>query len=130
MTKVIIMGHGGYGSAFERSLKMLVGELEGFSFVDFNEEDDLSILKNKINEAIKEVNGEEILFCADLTGGSPFNVAAMMCTDNPNYVCVAGLNTTSYAEISFNLDMTVKELAKLAIDTAKASVNSFPPIEE
>lgn len=37
MSKVIVTGHGGYATAMRRNLAMLVGELEGFYFVDFNE---------------------------------------------------------------------------------------------
>ena len=37
MTDVIVIGHGGYGTAMKNNLGMLVGELEGFySEVSFN----------------------------------------------------------------------------------------------
>lgn len=46
MSKVIVTGHGGYATRHAcRNLAMLVGELEGFYFVDFNEEDSLDTFK-------------------------------------------------------------------------------------
>ena len=32
MTKVIILGHGGYGSAMKRNLAMLIGEMEDYYY--------------------------------------------------------------------------------------------------
>ena len=51
MTKVIVLGHGGYGTAIKNNLGMLMGELEGFFYIDFNPGDDLNVLdgKNKRN---------------------------------------------------------------------------------
>ena len=46
MSKVVVMGHGGYATAMKRNLAMLVGEMEDFYYIDFNEEDSLDILQS------------------------------------------------------------------------------------
>lgn len=75
MSKVIVTGHGGYGTAMKRNLGMLVGEMAGFYFVDFNENDSLDDLQKKLGEVLGGLPGEDILFACDLTGGSPFRTA-------------------------------------------------------
>ena len=39
MCKLIIAGHGSYGTSIRRSLHMIFGETEGIFFIDFTEED-------------------------------------------------------------------------------------------
>lgn len=73
MSKVIVTGHGGYATAMRRNLAMLGGELEGFYFVDFNEEDSLDILQDHLDQVLAQFSPEEeVLFACDLAGGSPF----------------------------------------------------------
>lgn len=129
MTKVIILGHGGYGSAMKRNLAMLIGEMEDYYYIDFNEQDDLSILQGKIGEALSKAEGCDVLFCCDVAGGSPFREAASICAEHPNYCCVAGVNTSAYTELSFNLELTASELADMAIEVAKATMLRFPEAE-
>lgn len=130
MTKVVVLGHGGYGSAIQRNLKMLIGDLEDYYYIDFNEQDDLDILKQKIGETLAQIGENDVLFCCDLAGGSPFREAAMICAEKSNFCCVAGLNTSAYTEMSFNLEMSPFELADLAVEVAKESILRFPPAEE
>ena len=66
MSKVIVTGHGGYATAMRRNLAMLVGELEGFYFVDFNEEDSLDILQDHLDQVLAQFSPEEeVLFSGD-----------------------------------------------------------------
>lgn len=129
MSKVIVTGHGGYATAMKRNLGMLVGEMAGFYFVDFNENDSLDDLQKKLGEVLDGLPGEDILFACDLTGGSPFRTAAMMCMEHPRWAVVAGVNTSAYSEMSFNLELPPAELAKLACDVARETIMMFPAQE-
>lgn len=130
MTHVIISGHGGYATAMKRNLAMLVGELEGFHYVDFNEEDSLDILRARLDEVLSCIDDADILFACDLAGGSPFRTAATLCVEHPGWAVVAGLNTSAYSEMSFNLDMRPQELAEMACDVAKDTIMVFPEKEQ
>ncbi len=122
MTKVIVLGHGGYGTMIKNNLSMLVGEVEGFYFIDFNIGDDLDDLKHKIIEMVKIVGEEPILFACDLTGGSPFREACLIASENTKYAVVSGLNTAGYSEIAYNLELVPKELADLGVLSSKESM--------
>jgi len=127
VTKVIVMGHGGYGTAMKRNLGMLMGELEGFYFLDFNENDSLDDLREKMDEVLEETGGEDILFACDVAGGSPFRTAAERCLQHPDWAVVAGINTSAYSEVSFNLELPVRELARMAAEVTRDTVLIFPP---
>jgi len=129
MSNVIVMGHGGYGTAMRRSLAMLVGELEGFYFLDFNETDSLDDLNRQIDGVLSEIGEEGVLFACDVAGGSPFRTAAERCVQHPDWAVVAGINTSAYSEISFNLELPVQELAKMAVEVARDTILMFPSEE-
>lgn len=129
MTKVIVTGHGGYASAMRRNLGMLVGELEGFFFVDFNEADSLEILQSQLDQALAQVGDDQVLFACDLAGGSPFRTVAVICSAHPDWAVVAGINTSAYSEISFNLELSAYELAELARDVTQQTILIYPPKE-
>lgn len=128
MTHMIVIGHGGFGTAIQRTLAMLMGDQPGVLYVDFNKEDDLEILKKKISDAVAQCDGE-ILFACDLAGGSPFRQCAMLCVDNPQYRAVAGLNISAFAELVVNLDLGVEALTQLGVDTTRETVARFPEKE-
>lgn len=126
MTKVIVTGHAGYGTAMKRNINMLVGEVPDFLFVDFDEDDDLELLRTRFSSALKEAGDCDILFACDLSGGSPFREAALLCTQHTNYAVVAGLNTSAYTDMSFSLELSPAELARQAADVARSSISIFP----
>lgn len=125
MTKVIVLGHGGYGTAVKMNLAMLLGDLEGFSYIDFNPGDDLIVLDQRIKKAVEGIENDPILFACDLTGGSPFRQACLMAVDHPQMVVVAGLNTSGYADIAYALDLPPKQLAEQAIEASKEAMQVF-----
>ena len=129
MTSVIVTGHGGYATAMKRNLAMLVGELEGFYYVDFNETDSLDILRGHLDGVLSQIGDGDVLFACDLAGGSPFRTAAELCTEHPNWAVAAGINTSAYSEISFNLELSAAELAEMACEVTRETILMYPPKE-
>ena len=129
MTKIIVMGHGGYGTAIRRNIAMVVGTFDDdIQYVDFNEEDGLELLQSKIDAAVEACGDNDILFCCDVMGGSPFRLAATAAAaQSERMIVVTGLNLGAFAEVTTNLDLPLKELAQLAMESAKLSIRSFPP---
>ena len=125
MTKVIVLGHGGYGTAVKNNLGMLLGELEGFYYIDFNIGDDLNDLDQKIKEVISGHEDDPILFACDLTGGSPFRQACLLAVEHTNMVVVAGINTSGFADIAYALDLSPLELANQAMEASKEAIQVF-----
>ena len=129
MTKVVVLGHGGYGSAMRRNIEMLSGVQEDYFYVDFNEEDDAEILRGKIQAVLEQVGDCDVLFCCDIVSGTPFNVAASICAEKSNYCCVGGLNTLAYMSMTYELESSAFELADMACEAAREAIMRFPPAE-
>ncbi len=129
MTKVIVLGHGGYAEGIKNNLSMLLGDTEGFFYLDFYQNDNLDNFEIKIDEILKKVVGNQVLFACDLAGGSPFRLAAIKSAENCDYCTVAGLNAAAYSEMVYNLNMSAKDLAKMAADVAKDTIKIFPEEE-
>ncbi len=125
MTKVIVLGHGGYGTAMKNNLGMLLGDLEGFYYIDFNPGDSLDDLNDRINEVIAGHEDDPYLFACDLTGGSPFRQACLLAVEHPNMAVVAGLNTSGYADIAYALDLSPRGLAEQASIASKEAIQVF-----
>jgi PTS system N-acetylgalactosamine-specific IIA component len=127
LAKLIIVGHGIYGTAAQKTLAMIIGETPGIFYIDFNIEEDLESLIGKLNAALSQCDDNEVLFACDIAGGSPFRQCATLCLNAPGkYYAVAGLNVAAYAEMAFNLGLSVSELLDLAIETAHAAIMRFP----
>ncbi len=127
MPKVIITGHNGYATAVKNHLAMVVGKVDGYTYVDFNPEDDIESLDAKLKEALNQWGDEEVLFACDIVGGSPFKQSATLCLENlEKRMTVAGLSALAYMEMAFNLTLPLSELADLAVDTTKNGVMRFP----
>ena len=106
-----------------------MGVWAGFNLGVTTQHDSLDDLQKKLGEVLGGLPGEDILFACDLTGGSPFRTAAMMCMEHPRWAVVAGVNTSAYSEMSFNLELPPAELAKLACDVARETIMMFPAQE-
>ncbi len=129
MKRMVVMGHGGYAEGVRQNMEMIAGLPERIYFIDLMQDDDLAGLESKVQVLLEDCGSDEVLFACDLLGASPFRVAAMQCAEHPGRYCtVAGLNTMAFLEVSMNLDndMSVEELANLAVETAKAAVAKFP----
>lgn len=129
MSKVVVLGHGGYGSAMRRNIEMLSGVQEDFYYIDFNENEDADILRGKIDAVLDQIGDHDVLFCCDIVSGTPFNVAASLCAEKSNFCCVGGLNTMAYMSMTYELESSAFELADMAIDVAKEAIMRFPPAE-
>jgi len=129
MKRIVVMGHGGYAEGVRQNLEMIIGQPEHMYFIDLTKEDDMASLASKVKLLLEGFPDDEVLFACDLLGASPFQVAAMQCAENPGkYYAVAGLNTMALLEISMKTesDLSVEELANLAVETTKAAVSRFP----
>lgn len=129
MKRMIVVGHGGYAEGVRLNMEMIAGVPERVYFFDLRKGEDLADLENRVKELLESFADDEVLFACDLLGASPFRVAAMQCAEHPGkYFAVAGLNTMAFLESSMNLDsdLSIEELADLAVETAKTAIARFP----
>lgn len=125
MTKLVVAGHGIYGTAMRESLEMLLGPQEHVSFVDFTKQDDLNSLQKALRAAMEGEVGE-VLFACDLSGGTPFRESAILCLERAETWAVGGFNLAALLEIANHLDLPAQELIDLGREASEMSVLQYP----
>lgn len=76
--KFILVSHGDLAKSMLGSAQMIVGEQDGAQAFGLYPKDDIGGLKDKIQQAIEELDGEEIICFTDLFSGSPFNAVVSL----------------------------------------------------
>lgn len=80
MIGVILTGHAGFADGVASAVKLIGGDQEKFAVVNFLEEDSGESLAGKLQQAVEELGCQEIVFCTDLPGGTPFNQSVLLST--------------------------------------------------
>lgn len=128
MIGLIVTGHGIFPTGILSSLKLIAGEQENVIGVDFKEGQGSEILKENIEKAVNDINCDEILVLADLAGGSPFNVSALISENrkDKNIKIIAGTNLPMLLEVSLmRSDCTVEELLETARNSATVGIKEY-----
>ncbi len=100
-TGIIVCGHGKFATGITSTVALVAGEQEDLIAVDFNGSDDLGIL---LQQAIKELNCEQIIFFTDILGGAPFRQASLLANDKNNYAVVTGVTPQMLIEACLERD--------------------------
>ena len=80
MIGVILTGHAGFADGVASAVKLIGGDQEKFAVVNFLEEDSGESLAGKLRQAVEELGCQELVFCTDLPGGTPFNQSVLLST--------------------------------------------------
>ncbi|MCB2360015.1 mannose/fructose/sorbose PTS transporter subunit IIA [Clostridium estertheticum] len=100
MVAIIVGTHGSFSKQILRSAEMIFGKQENVSSVTFETGEGLDDLVEKYkNESEKLDCKEGILFIVDLFGGSPFNAASRIVTENDDMDVLTGINLPMLLEI-------------------------------
>lgn len=120
MIGLIIVGHGIFPTGILSSVKLIAGEQKEVIGVNFESGQGSDILKENIENAIDSLNTDEVLILADLAGGSPFNVSAIISENRKDKKIrvISGINLPMILEASIlRNDYTIEKLVE-AIKTA------------
>ena len=127
MAEIIVIGHGGYADGIRTNLEMVVGVPENMHFLNFALGQERTELEDNLDKMLEQMKNEEVLFCCDLPGATPFQVSAIRTAANPEkYQTVVGINQMAYMEMAMEGTGTAKDLAFRAVETTKESVMQFP----
>lgn len=129
MTGIIVTGHGHFPAGILSAVKLVAGELENITGIDFLEGQTSEELKTSLGKAIDTLKGNEILILADLAGGTPFNMAAVLKAErmDKGIKVVAGVNMAALVEAVFS--RPVYGLEELAEASAAAGREAFKDLD-
>lgn len=128
---MIVTGHGSFATGITSGLKLLAGEPEWYEAVDFEPEDSVDSLTEKLEAAIHKLTGcSGILILADLTGGSPFNVALRLKLSREEHLEVIGgtnLPVVLDAYMSRVMNDDVNALAAASLEAGRSQLVLYTP---
>lgn len=129
MTGIIITGHGHFPTGMLSAIELVAGKPEEMKAVDFTGTKSTEQLKVELKSAIDGLQGDDVLILADLLGGSPFNMAAVLKQEvtDKNIRVIAGVNMAAAVEATFS--RTCVPLDELAAMVKEAGVNGVKDLD-
>ena len=125
MFGIIIGTHGEFALGIVQSCEMIYGKRDNLKAVTLVPGEGPDDVYAKYQSAIKELgNPDRILFLNDLLGGTPYNQAARIVSENKNYGIVAGVNLPMLIAMSAAQDAddgssTIDQLMEQAVNACK-----------
>lgn len=126
MIGLIVVGHGMFSDGILSSLELIAGKQKNVIGVNFESGQGSHLLKKNIENAIDTLNTEEVLILADLAGGSPFNMSAIISENriDKNIKVIAGTNVSMVLEASlcrdnYNVDKLIDVIKNSGIISIK-----------
>ncbi|WP_252231778.1 PTS sugar transporter subunit IIA [Clostridium sp. ZBS15] len=128
MIGLVIVGHGFFPEGILNSVKLIAGEQQEVIGVNFEGGQGSDILKRNIENAINNLNTDEILILADLAGGSPFNVSVIISEKrkDKNIKVISGMNLPMVLEASLSRNnYTMEELVESVKNAATIGIKEY-----
>ncbi|MSS78599.1 PTS mannose transporter subunit IIAB [Anaerococcus sp. WCA-380-WT-2B] len=129
MIGIILASHGEFAEGIRQSGEMIFGEQEKLETAVLLPSMGPDDLRAELEEKIKRLDCEEIIFLVDLWGGTPFNqVSALLNGHEENWAILTGLNLPMLIEALGSRLMEEKshDLAKVLLEPAKEGVRTKP----
>lgn len=124
--KVILISHGRFCEEILKSAEMILGPQENVYPIIFLASDSLQTLKDRTEEKLKELSGEEIVIITDLKGGTPCNVAFLL-QKAYNFTLLTGLNLPILLEalISKDIESDSEALGDKLVEVGSHSIEKI-----
>ncbi len=120
MLGIILASHGNFAHGIKESAQMIFGDQENFESVVLLPSMGPDDLRADLESAIAKIDSEEILFLADLWGGTPFNQCSNLLDGNEaKRAIVAGMNLPMVIEA-----LSERFTSESSHDVAKAIIGS------
>jgi PTS system mannose-specific IIA component len=115
MIGLVIVTHGGLAVEFRAALEHVVGPQKQLETVSIGPEDDMTVRRREILEAINRAEaGNGVVVLTDMFGGTPSNLAISV-MDEANVEVIAGINLPILVKLA-----SIREEASLAEAVSRA----------
>lgn len=119
MVHAVVITHGRFGEELLKSAEMIAGQIKNFDNISLLKEDNPMGFGEKIRQVLDE-NERELLFLADLFGGTPYNTAVELLRDYDAQI-ITGVNLGMILELNSIME---------TVDNAKDAVQDLKDIFE
>ena len=128
--KILIVGHGEYGSGMKSAIKLLTGVNDNIDAINLNEE----LTHNDYTLMLQEyvANNKDLVIFADMTGGAPFQIASreiLLNEDSENQFVIGGASVGCILEVVMNtLVLKSEDELKDIIDSAVNNIKEMTSV--
>lgn len=136
MTKILISGHGKFATGLMSNLALIAGENSDLTALDFNGTISLEEFSEQMEAKIAQL-GEKVIILTDIKGGTPFNVAYRIKSNNPtNIFLFAGVNVPTALELlmgdfsSQTEEEVYQQLLRPELQLTRADIENLDDIED
>lgn len=129
MIGIILASHGDFAKGIKELSEMIFGSQENLETVMLKPSMGPEEYRNNLKKAMEKVGSGDVLFLADLWGGTPFNQCMTLYEEDKDRIAVvAGLNLPMLIQ-ALSERMTSEsahDLAKIIINTAREGAKGVP----
>lgn len=128
MIGIILTGHGSFASGLASSIEVIAGKQDYFKAIDFPMGSTNIELSEKLQQAVKELDCSDIIFCTDIAGGTPFNQSVILSTRLPRSRVISGTNVPVLLEALFSrFNQDASSMADIMADSHQSKIQVFQP---
>lgn len=119
----VIVSHGQLANELVSAAETVVGDLPHIRAVSIGWHDDVELIRDEIERAIRSVSeGNGVLLLTDMFGGTPTNIAAMFIKEGEVDV-VTGVNLPMVIKLaSQSQEMTLEEMAAVVESQGRKAI--------
>ena len=120
MIGIVVVSHGQVAGELVNAARNIVGEVPAITAVSIGWADDMSAAREKIERALAEVGGGDVLILTDMFGGTPTNVSLPFLS--PRVEIVTGVNLPMLIKLIGLREGDLLEVARVVRDQGKGAI--------
>jgi PTS system mannose-specific IIA component len=117
---IVVVSHGQVAGELVNAARNIVGEVPAITAVSIGWADDMSAAREKIERALAEVGGGDVLILTDMFGGTPTNVSLPFLS--PRVEIVTGVNLPMLIKLIGLREGDLLEVARVVRDQGKGAI--------
>ena len=115
-----MVSHGQVAGELVNAARNIVGEVPNIVAVSIGWADDMAAAREKIDQALVEVGGGDVLVLTDMFGGTPTNVSLPFLS--PRVEIVTGVNLPMLIKLIGQREGDLLEVARVVRDQGKGAI--------
>jgi mannose PTS system EIIA component len=117
---IVVVSHGRVAGELVNAARNIVGEVPAIAAVSIGWADDMAAARDKIDQALVEVGGGDVLVLTDMFGGTPTNVSLPFLSSRVEIV--TGVNLPMLIKLIGQREGDLLEVARMVRDQGKGAI--------
>ncbi|GHP15230.1 hypothetical protein YK48G_26550 [Lentilactobacillus fungorum] len=127
MISILVASHGRLSEELVKTAEMIAGRQAQISWLSLDSRDSVESLQSKYNKALTVfTEHNDVLILSDMWGGSPFEAAGRIVTDNPAHIAlIGGVNLPLLLEAFVSRNRPLDQLVDHLMVVSKEAIRQF-----